>query len=80
MHVLAMVALLAVEYKPAKQAVQDALACRPVPVKYVPAEQDWQVLAMVAPIAVEYKPAKHETQDPPACRPVPVKNVPAEQD
>lgn len=49
-----MVAPLAVEYRPAVQAVQGP--GRPVPVKYVPAEQSWHVPAMVAPSAVLYSP------------------------
>jgi hypothetical protein len=32
----------AVENSPAPQPRQVALACIPVPVEYVPAEQDWQ--------------------------------------
>jgi hypothetical protein len=47
------VAPLAVEYKPAPHAVQDALAVRPVLTEKVPAVQGWQVKLEVAPLAVE---------------------------
>lgn len=57
-----MVAPLAVEYKPAVQAVQDPPAGRPVPVKYVPAEQSWQVLARLAARLDEYFPAVQAVQ------------------
>ena len=61
------------------QEVQLALAARPVPVKYVPAKQSWQVPAVVAPRVVEYRPAVQEVQLALAARPVPVKYVPAKQ-
>lgn len=50
---LEMIAPLAVEYVPASQAVQKALAVSPVPVKYVPAGHRRQVPAMVAPAVPE---------------------------
>ena len=61
------------------QAVQLALAARPVPVKYVPAKQSWHVPIAVAPRLVEYWPAVQEVQLALAARPVPVKYVPAKQ-
>ncbi len=57
-QVLAILAASAVEYVPARHAVQDPLAWSPVPVKYLPAWHCWQVLAIVAPRDVLYRPAR----------------------